>query len=52
MKVYLIIILILLTLIIFLISINFSPRKFSDFIRKVFDLFKKNNNKYILTKLK
>jgi len=38
-------ILILLTLIIFLISINFSPRKFSGFIRKVFNLFKKNNNK-------
>ena len=38
-------ILILLTLIIFLISINFSLRKFSGFIRKVFNLFKKNNNK-------
>ena len=38
-------ILILLTLIIFLISINFSLRKFSNFIKKVFDLFKKNSNK-------
>ncbi|MDC0896265.1 DNA translocase FtsK [Candidatus Pelagibacter sp.] len=38
-------ILILLTLTIFLISINFSLRKFSDFIKKVFNLFKKNNNK-------
>ena len=38
-------ILILLTLTIFLISINFSLRKFSGFIRKVFNLFKKNNNK-------
>ena len=38
-------ILILLTLTIFLISINFSLRKFSDFIKKVFNLFKKNSNK-------
>ena len=38
-------ILILLTLTIFLISINFNLRKFSGFIKKVFDLFKKNNNK-------
>ena len=38
-------ILILLTLTIFLISINFSLRKFSDFIKKIFNLFKKNSNK-------
>jgi S-DNA-T family DNA segregation ATPase FtsK/SpoIIIE len=39
-------ILILLTLILFLISINFSLRKFSDFIKKVFNLFQKNNKIY------
>jgi len=38
-------ILILLTLTIFLISINFSLRKFSGFIRKVFNLFKEKNNR-------
>jgi S-DNA-T family DNA segregation ATPase FtsK/SpoIIIE len=38
-------VLILLSLIIFLISINFNPRKFNVFIKKVLGLFKINNNK-------
>ena len=37
--------LILLTLIFFLISINFSPRKFSVFIKKILNLFQRSNDK-------
>ncbi len=36
--------LIVLTLILFSISINFKPIKFNNFIRKIFNLFQKNNN--------
>jgi len=37
--------LILLTLIFFLISINFSPRKFGVFIKKILNLFQRSNDK-------
>ena len=39
-------ILILLTIFLFLISINFSPREFLKFIKKYFSLFKRNNKIY------
>ena len=42
--------LIVLTLILFSISINFSPIKFNNFIRKIFNLFQKNNNKIYTNK--
>src|SRR5210317_931063 len=38
-------ILILITLIFFLISINFNPKKFYEFIKKIFNLLEKKNNK-------
>jgi S-DNA-T family DNA segregation ATPase FtsK/SpoIIIE len=38
-------ILILITLILFLISINFNPKKFYEFIKKTFNLLRKKNNK-------
>ena len=38
-------ILILLTLILFLISVNFSPKKFSIFIKKIINLFLKKDDK-------
>ena len=38
-------ILIFITLIFFLISLNFSPKKFSEFIKKIFKFISKKNNK-------
>ncbi|WP_435096685.1 DNA translocase FtsK [Candidatus Pelagibacter bacterium nBUS_27] len=38
-------ILILITIIFFLVSINFNPKKFFEFIKKIFDLINKKNNK-------
>ena len=37
--------LILLTLVLFLFSINFDPKKFSVFVKKILHLFQKNTNK-------
>jgi DNA segregation ATPase FtsK/SpoIIIE, S-DNA-T family len=38
-------ILILITIIFFLVSINFNPKKFFEFIKKIFDLINKKDNK-------
>ena len=45
-------ILILIIIIFFLISINFNPKKFFEFIKKTYDFINKKNTKIIQIKVK